>query len=43
MEIAFFTEGMGSGSTIHRTNPNMRTEMAWMCALEADHYNTRQI
>ena len=39
MEIAFFTEGMGSGSTIHRTNPNMRTEMAWMCALEADHYN----
>ena len=39
MEIAFFTEGMGSGSTIHRNNPNMRTEMAWMCALEADHYN----
>jgi len=38
MEIAFFTEGNWSGK-VTRDNPNMRTEMAWMCALNADHYN----
>ena len=38
MKIAFFTEGNWSGK-VPRNNPNMRTEMAWMCALEADHYN----
>jgi len=38
MEIAFFTEGTWSGK-VSRDNPNMRTEMAWMCALNADHYN----
>ncbi len=38
MKIAFFTEGHWSGK-VSRDNPNMRTEMAWMCALEADHYN----
>ena len=38
MEIAFFTEGTWSGK-VARDNPNMRTEMAWMCTLDADHYN----
>ena len=38
MKIAFFTEGMYKGK-VPRNNPNMRTEMAWMCALKADHYN----
>jgi len=38
MKIAFFTEVNYSGK-VPRNNPNMRTEMAWMCALEADHYN----
>jgi len=38
MKIAFFTEGNWSGK-VSRSNPNMRTEMAWMCATEADHYN----
>jgi len=38
MKIAFFTEGQWRGK-VPRNNPNMRTEMAWMCALDADHYN----
>ena len=38
MKIAFFTEGVWRGC-VNRNNPNMRTEMAWMCALQADHYN----
>ena len=38
MKIAFFTEGQWKGK-VPRNNPNMRTEMAWMCALDADHYN----
>jgi len=38
MEIAFFTEGQWQGK-VPRDHPNMRTEMAWMCALDADHYN----
>ena len=38
MEIAFFTEGNWTGK-VSRDNPNMRTEMAWMCTLDADHYN----
>ena len=38
MEIAFFTEGNWQGN-IPRHHPNMRTEMAWMCAMNADHYN----
>ena len=38
MKVAFFTEGNWSGK-VPRNHPNMRTEMAWMCALEADHYN----
>ena len=38
MKVAFFTE-MGFTGKVPRDNPNMRTEFAWMCALEADHYN----
>ena len=41
MKIAFFTE-MGFTGKIPRTHKNMRTEFAWMCALEADHYNLAQ-
>ena len=38
MEIAFFTEGGWQGN-VPRNHPNMRTEMAWMCTMNADHYN----
>jgi len=38
MKIAFFTE-MGFNGKIDRKHPNMRTEFAWMCSLDADHYN----
>jgi hypothetical protein len=38
MKIAFFTE-MGFTGKIPRTHENMRTEFAWMVALDADHYN----
>ena len=38
MEIAFFTEGGWQGK-VTREHPNMRTEMAWMCTMNADHYN----
>jgi hypothetical protein len=38
MKIAFFTEGTWVGK-VSRNNTNMRTEMAWMCALQAEHYN----
>jgi hypothetical protein len=37
MEIAFFTE-MGFTGKISRTHENMRTEFAWMVALNADHF-----
>ena len=37
MEIAFFTE-MGFTGKVPRTHENMRTEFAWMCALNATHY-----
>jgi hypothetical protein len=37
-KIAFFTEGGYSGK-VPRNHPNMRTELAWMSALGADHYN----
>jgi uncharacterized pyridoxamine 5'-phosphate oxidase family protein len=42
MKIAFFTE-MGFNGKIPRTHENMRTEFAWMCALDADHYNIKDI
>lgn len=38
MKIAFFTE-MGFVGKVPRTHDNMRTEFAWMVALDADHYN----
>ena len=38
MKVVFFTE-MGFTGKVQRNHPNMRTEFAWMCALEADHYN----
>jgi len=37
MDIAFFTE-MGFTGKIPRTHENMRTEFAWMCALNTTHY-----
>ena len=42
MKIAFFTE-MGFNGKIPRTHDNMRTEFAWMCTLNADHYSIAQI
>ena len=42
MKVAFFTE-MGFNGKVSRTHENMRTEFAWMVALNADHYNIRQI
>lgn len=42
MKIAFFTE-MGFYGKISRTHENMRTEFAWMCALNTDHYPIGQI
>jgi hypothetical protein len=42
MEVAFFTEGIFRGKVL-RNNPNMRTDLAWICSLEADHYNLRQL
>lgn len=38
MEVAFFTE-MGFTGKVPRTHDNMRTEFAWMVALDADHYH----
>ncbi len=38
MKIAFLTE-MGFEGKVSRNHPNMRTEFAWICALEADHFN----
>ena len=37
MKIAFFTE-MGFLGKVSRTHDNMRTEFAWMVALNADHF-----
>ena len=39
--IAFFTEGQYQGK-VNRNNPNMRTDLAWICSLEADHWNINQ-
>jgi len=40
MDIAFFTEG-NINQKIPRNYPNMRTDMAWRCALNADHHSFR--
>lgn len=42
MKIAFLTE-MGFNGKIPSNHPNMRTEFAWMHALNADHHNIRDI
>ena len=42
MKVAFFTE-MGFNGKIPRTHKNMRTEFAWMVALNATHYNLKTI
>ena len=39
MKIAFFSEMGFSGKVDRTTHNNMRTEFAWMTALDADHYN----
>jgi hypothetical protein len=38
MKIAFLSE-MGFEGKVDSNHPNMRTEFAWMYALEADHFN----
>jgi hypothetical protein len=38
MKIAFFTEMEFKGK-IDKNHPNMRTEFAWMCSLDATHMN----
>lgn len=37
MKIAFFTEGNWYGN-VPRNHPNLRTDLAWMAALNATHY-----
>ena len=37
MKIAFFSEAGYSGK-VSRDNPNMRTDVAWVCALDAVHH-----
>ena len=37
MKVAFFTEG-GYQGKVPKNNPNMRTDMAWVHALDTDHY-----
>ena len=41
MKIAFFTEGRYQGK-VDRNNLNMRTDLAWICSLKADHWNVNQ-
>lgn len=38
MKVAFFTENNFNGK-VSRTNLNIRTDLAWMVAFNADHYN----
>ena len=40
--IAFFSEGGYTGK-VSRDNPNMRTDQAWICALDAIHYPVNQL
>ena len=37
MKIGFFSEG-GYEGKVSRDNPNMRTDVAWVCALDATHH-----
>lgn len=41
MKTAFFTEGQYQGK-VDRNNHNMRTDLAWICSLKADHWNVNQ-
>ena len=41
MKTAFFTEGQYQGK-VTRNNLNMRTDLAWICSLKADHWNINQ-
>ena len=41
MKVAFFTEG-GYQGKIPRNELNMRTDLAWICSLEADHWGINQ-
>jgi hypothetical protein len=43
MKIAFCTEIPGSKARVPSNHPNMRTEYAWMHALDAIHYNINDI
>lgn len=40
MNVAFLTE-MGFAGKVPKNHPNMRTEFAWMYALNADHFHIR--
>ena len=42
MNIAFFSEA-GYIGKVPRDNPNMRTDQAWVCALDAIHYPITQL
>lgn len=42
MKVAFITEGNLSKNT-PRNYPNLRTDQAWMVALNADHYNIKNL
>ena len=42
MKIAFFCEGNIVGK-IERNHPNMRTDLAWICSLNADRYMLDQL
>ena len=42
MRIAFFTEGQYQGK-VPRSHTNMRTDVAWICALNADHIPINRI
>ena len=37
MKVAFFSEASYQGK-VSRDNPNMRTDVAWVCALNATHH-----
>tara|TARA_B100000519_G_C14250126_1_gene441995 strand:+ start:57 stop:977 length:921 start_codon:yes stop_codon:yes gene_type:complete len=42
VKVAFFTEN-GFNGAVPRAHENMRVEFAWMCALNATHYNIHNI
>jgi len=42
MKVAFFSEA-GYVGKVPRNNPNMRTDMAWVCALDATHIPVTKI